>query len=112
MASGIVVVKQWHIMIVFRRGEFIGIRQPGLHFLMPFWYRGRIVNLQKQDLNLVPLDADAYANRAIAYAILGRDELAERDLLQALKLGFDQSLLEEIIQEAKKDFTNRRLRVM
>ena len=95
-------------MIVFRLGKFIGIARPGFHFLIPFLYKGRKVNLQEQYLGLIPPDADAYANRAVAYTILGSDELAQADLLQALKLGFEGSLLEEIIQEAKKDDTYRR----
>ncbi len=69
---------------------------------MPFLYKGRIINLREQSLNLIPPDADGYANRAVAYTILGRDELAQRDVRQALILGFDRTLLEEIIQHVSK----------
>lgn len=66
MASGIVRVQQWQRMIVFCLGEFKFIVGPGFHFLMPFLYKGRIFSLRKQDLKLIPMHADAYANRTVA----------------------------------------------
>ena len=102
MASGFVVVRQHQRMIVFRLGEFVGIAPPGFRFLIPFLYKSRIVNIREPDLNPILVDANAYVDRAFTYTFLGRDELAQRDVRQALNLGFDRALLEGIIQGAKE----------
>ena len=47
--------------------------------------------------------ADAYANRAAVYALLGGDEEAQQDVDQAVALGFDAALLKQVIEELKKE---------
>jgi len=48
MSTGIVVVKEWEKMVVLRWGQHIGNRDRGLHFLVPFVFDGRIVDLREQ----------------------------------------------------------------
>ena len=48
MSTGVVVVKEWEKMVVLRWGQYIGNRDRGLHFLVPFVFDGRIVDLREQ----------------------------------------------------------------
>ena len=43
----------------------------------------------------------AYADRAIAYTLLGEDAAAQRDIARALEMGFDQKLLKDAIERVK-----------
>ena len=45
-------------------------------------------------IDIAPYHPIAYANRAIANAIMGNNEEANRDIDQAAELGLDRSLLE------------------
>ena len=102
MASGIIVAQQHHILVVYRLGKLEGIAGPGFRFLLPFLYKGRKVDIREEALLwLNPHDADDYAVRALAYASLGKDESSQRDVRQAVELGFDHALLEDAIATAK-----------
>ncbi len=46
LARAIRVVKEWERLIVLRLGKFVGIRGPGLVFLVPFIDKGLIVDLR------------------------------------------------------------------
>ena len=48
MASGLVVVRQYQRMVVLKLGRFIGIRKPGLRFLVPVLYHGTKVDLRER----------------------------------------------------------------
>jgi len=52
-------------------------------------------------IRLDPQYAPAYAGRAKAQTLLGKDAEAEQDVEKAVELGFDRSSLEEEIQELK-----------
>ncbi len=48
MASGIVIVKQYERMVVFRLGRYTGAtRSAGFHFLIPGFYQGRKVDTRE-----------------------------------------------------------------
>ena len=48
MASGIVIVKQYERMVVFRLGRYTGeTRSAGFHFLIPGFYQGRKVDTRE-----------------------------------------------------------------
>ncbi len=48
MATGIVIVKQFEKMVVFRLGKYTGsLKGAGFHFLVPFFYTGRIVDTRE-----------------------------------------------------------------
>ncbi len=48
MAAGIVIVKQFEKMVVFRLGQYTGsLKGAGFHFLVPFFYTGRIVDTRE-----------------------------------------------------------------
>ena len=48
MATGIVIVKQYEQMVVFRLGRYTGsLKGPGFHFLVPFFYNGRVVDTRE-----------------------------------------------------------------
>ena len=53
-------------------------------------------------IRLSPLDTPAYANRAIAYALLGLDTQAQDDIDRAIEVGADRTVLEEYIDESKR----------
>ena len=55
-----------------------------------------------------PICAPAYANRAKAYVLLGRDTDAQRDIETAVAQGFDLNTLEEEIAVLKQQFSVRR----
>ena len=55
-----------------------------------------------QAISLAPELAGSYAGRALACTILGRDEEAQLDLERAVELGFDRTVIEEEIEELKK----------
>ena len=48
MTTGIVIVKEWEKMVVLRWGQHIGNRDRGFHFLVPFIFDGRVVDLREQ----------------------------------------------------------------
>jgi Flp pilus assembly protein TadD len=52
---------------------------------------------------LNPEHVNAYVGRALAKAFLGRDDEAMQDVLQAVALGYDPVLLEDLIEEAKRE---------
>ena len=48
MASGIVIVKQYEKMVVFRLGQYTGsLKGAGFHFLVPLFYNGRVVDTRE-----------------------------------------------------------------
>ncbi|MCL0044244.1 SPFH/Band 7/PHB domain protein [Dehalococcoidia bacterium] len=48
MTTGIVIVKQYEKMVVFRLGQYTGsLKGAGFHFLVPFFYNGRIVDTRE-----------------------------------------------------------------
>ena len=48
MATGIVIVKQYEKMVVFRLGQYIGsLKGAGFHFLVPFFYSGRVIDTRE-----------------------------------------------------------------
>ena len=53
-------------------------------------------------ISLAPELAGSYAGRALAYTLLGREEEAQQDLERAVELGFDRTVIEEEIEELKK----------
>ncbi len=54
-----------------------------------------------------PVCAEAYANRAKAYVLLGRDAETQRDVDTAIAQGFDRSVLEEEIESLRQQFSTR-----
>ena len=48
MASGLVVVQQYQRLIVQRLGTFVGLKRPGLHFLIPIIDNGTKVDLRER----------------------------------------------------------------
>ena len=52
---------------------------------------------------LEPQYAPAYADRAVARTILGLDIEAQRDAERAVELGIDRTLLEDLIERAKRN---------
>ncbi|MCH8745720.1 MAG: SPFH/Band 7/PHB domain protein, partial [Chloroflexi bacterium] len=48
MASGLVVVQQYERMIVQRLGTYVGLKRPGLHFLIPIIDNGTKVDLRER----------------------------------------------------------------
>ena len=55
-----------------------------------------------ETIRLDPQLAHAYANRARAYALLGKDKEAQQDVNRAVGLGFDRDMLDGSIEELKK----------
>ena len=53
-------------------------------------------------IRLEPWDAAAYAGRALAHAALGEDARAEENFDSAVELGFDPTLLRELIDERRE----------
>ena len=47
MATGIVIVDQYEKLVVFKFGQFTGVRDAGFHFLIPFIFRGRKVDTRE-----------------------------------------------------------------
>ena len=54
-----------------------------------------------------PICAEAYANRAKAYILLGKDAESRRDVETAIAQGFDRSVLEEEIESLRQQFSAR-----
>ncbi len=54
-----------------------------------------------------PVCAEAYANRAKAYVLLGRDAESQRDVDTAIAQGFDQAVLEEEIESLRRQSSTR-----
>ena len=48
MASGLVIVQQYERMVVQRLGTLVGVRRPGLHFLIPIIYNGTKVDVRER----------------------------------------------------------------
>ncbi len=48
MASGLVIVQQYERMVVQRLGTLVGVRRPGLHFLIPILYNGTKVDVRER----------------------------------------------------------------
>ena len=48
MASGLVIVQQYERMVVQRLGTLVGVRRPGLHFLLPILYNGTKVDVRER----------------------------------------------------------------
>ena len=59
------------------------------------------VALDKYDeaIRLSPQDVEAYAGRALTYTFLGKDAEAQRDVEEAIRLGYDPVRLKEMIIE-------------
>ena len=55
-----------------------------------------------QAIRLVPNLGEAYGGRALALAAIGKDSEAKQDAERAVELGVDRALLEEAIEELKK----------
>ena len=53
-------------------------------------------------IQIDPMYKDAYADRALAYTLLGKDKVAELDIDRAVELGFNRVELEEAIRDLKK----------
>ena len=64
-------------------------------------YKRAIVDLDEA-IRLNPQYASAYVSRALAFILLGKDTEAEQDVDRAVELGADHGLLEEEIEELKK----------
>ena len=48
VATGIVIVKQYEKMVVLRLGQYTGsLKSAGFHFLVPFFYTGKIVDTRE-----------------------------------------------------------------
>ncbi|MDA0264910.1 MAG: tetratricopeptide repeat protein [Chloroflexi bacterium] len=53
-------------------------------------------------VRISPEGAESYAGRAFAYTLLHKDEKARLDVVSAVKLGFDSTLIEREIEELTK----------
>ena len=62
----------------------------------------RAIQDYDEAIRLDPNLASAYANRARAYTFLSNDAAAQRDVDTAIELGFDATLLTEVIEALKK----------
>jgi len=60
----------------------------------------RAIENYNEAIRLDSRDAGAHASRAIAYALLGKNELAEQSTALAVELAYDRALLERQIEEA------------
>ena len=54
-------------------------------------------------IHLDPQLALAYANRARAFTLLGKDAEAQQDADRAVELGFDRAVVEEEIERLKRE---------
>lgn len=85
MATGLVVVQQYQRMVVQRFGTFVGLRSPGLNFLIPIYYTGIKVDLRER-VTRVPTQKYITADNVVVdmdFVIYFRvlEEMAERAVL-------------------------------
>ena len=95
MASGLIVVQQYQRLVVQRLGTFVGIRRPGLRFLIPVLYNGTRIDLRERvqrvptqkyiTLDNVVVDMDF----VIYYRIM--EDMAERSVLEVQN--FEQAVI-------------------
>ena len=95
MASGLIVVQQYQRMVVQRLGTFVGLRRPGLHFLLPVLYNGTRVDLRERvtrvptqkyiTLDNVVVDMDF----VIYYRVM--EDIADRSVLEVQN--FEQAVI-------------------
>jgi len=52
LAMSIKVVPEFKRLVVFRLGRFVGVRGPGVTFLIPFIERGQWVDLRENFINV------------------------------------------------------------
>ena len=89
-----------------RPARFRGLGVPdvllsGDHAAVARWRRTE--SLRKTLKNRPDLmDADAYEDKAVLHILLNDDEAAQREAERAVELGFDASLLNTKIEEAKR----------
>ena len=95
MASGLIIVQQYQRMVVQRLGTFVGLRRPGLHFLIPVLYNGTRVDLRERvtrvptqkyiTLDNVVVDMDF----VIYYRVM--EDMADRSVLEVQN--FEQAVI-------------------
>lgn len=70
------------------------------------YLNGGQLELAVQDLNTAiefdPEDSQAYISRAMVYTLLGRLEEAEQDINRSMELGFDSSVMQQVIENLRK----------
>lgn len=86
MASGPIVVQQYQRMVVQRFGTFVGLRNPGFHFLVPVLYSGIRVDLRER-VTRVPTQKYITSDNVVVdmdFVIYFRilQEMAERAVLE------------------------------
>ncbi len=86
MSTGIVIVQAYQRMIVQKFGTFIGLRRPGLHFLLPLVYSGIKVDLRER-VSRVPTQKYITADNVVVdmdFVIYYRvmEQYAERAVLE------------------------------
>ena len=86
MSVGIVVVQQYQRMVVQRFGSYVGIRGPGLRFLIPILYHGTKVDLRER-VTRVPTQKYITADNVVVdmdFVIYYRvmEDLADRAVLE------------------------------
>ena len=59
----------------------------------------RAIQDYDQAIRLEPQVALAFANRAISYTLLAKDEKAKQDIDRAVRLGVDRRALQRFIEE-------------
>lgn len=70
------------------------------------YLNGGQLELAIQDLDTAiefdPEDSQAYISRAMVYTLLGRLEEAEQDINRSVELGFDSSVMQQVIENLRK----------
>ncbi|NPA97537.1 MAG: slipin family protein [Crenarchaeota archaeon] len=110
LAKAIRVVKEWERLIVLRLGKYIGIKGPGLVFLVPFIDKGLVVDLRlltvdvpKQEV--ITRDNVTVAVDAVVYFRVVDPEKAVmkvRDYYYAVAL-LAQTVLRDVIGQSELD---------
>ncbi|MCH8225270.1 MAG: SPFH/Band 7/PHB domain protein [Chloroflexi bacterium] len=86
MSTGVVIVQQYQRLVVQKFGTYVGNRQPGFHFLIPFIFTGIKIDLRER-VARVPTQKYITADNVVVdmdFVIYYRviDELAERAVLE------------------------------
>jgi len=110
LAKAIRVVKEWERLVVLRLGKYVGIKGPGLVFLVPFIDRGLVVDLRlltvdvpKQEV--ITKDNVTVAVDAVVYFRVVDPEKAVmkvRDYYYAVAL-LAQTVLRDVIGQSELD---------
>lgn len=66
IAKAVKIVQEGHRLVVFRLGKLFGVREPGIHILMPFIDSSRRIDLQATVPNWRALSKEEIEDRVIS----------------------------------------------